>query len=223
MTNHRGTPAALSLLIASLSLAACGSSTPTASNPAPAQPRGTATGSSLTVSGLVTKIKVATGSAGTTCPVAYDIASAGRAAGLTGAVSPADDAVDAVTDSTATGADFLKKVAPAATVQCSYKAGDSTVHILLVAVSHPNSAMSAALPQVGFWSGGDLSALTPFIQKVGTAPVGKAVGAPGNKAAVVRLGVDSGDALLAVAVETSQSLSADQLNALTETLSAQVH
>jgi hypothetical protein len=199
-------------LIVALSLTACSSSTADTGGAAPA----------LSVSGLVGRIKPAADAPTSTCPVAFDVAAGARAAGLTGAVSPAAQGVDAATDGSATGADFLKQVAPAATLQCSYRVGDSTVHALLIAVSHANTALNFAMPQLNFWSGGDLTALTAFVPKAQAAPVGTATAAPGNKAAVVRLKVDNGDAVLAVGVETSQSVSEQQIGALAETLAKQV-
>ncbi len=222
MSNFRGICRASVLLTTALSLAACGSSTPPPSSTSESS-TGPSTGSSLTVSALVAEIKPAADTAGAKCPIAYDIASAGQAAGLTGAVSAADDPVDAVTDSSATGSDFLKQVAPAATLQCSYKMGDSTVHVLLVAVNHTNTAISAALPQISFWVGGSPAALTSLVQAVNAAPAGQPVTAPANKAAVVRLKVTGGDALITVAVEGPKALSASPIGALTQTLATQVH
>lgn len=247
MMNYRGTWIAVPLLTASLALAACGSSKPAASNTTPGQPTATgaqptatsagaqpttaaptqpgsagAANSPVSVSGLVTEIKPASGTSATKCPIAFDVATAGRTAGLTGAVSLADP-VAAVTDTSTSGADTLKKVAPAATLLCSYKVGASTVHILLVAVNHAQTAINIALPQIVAWSGGNLTEFTTFLQKVQTTSVGKPVATPDNKAAAVRLQVSTGDALLATAVETSPPLSADQITSLTSSLATQVH
>lgn len=214
MTNYRGTWMTAAALAAALSLAGCGSTAP-----------GTTTkGSSLTVSKLVAEVQLATSATGKPCPIAYDVVAAGAKAGLTGAVSPADDPMDAATDTTPNGDDFLKKVAPAATLLCSFKLGDSTVHTMLVAVNHVNTAVNVALPQINFWSGGDLSALNPFLAQVAKASPGTPVTGPGNKAAVVRLDVSGGgDALLAASVESTPPLTADKLNALTAALATQVH
>src|SRR5262249_46011263 len=166
----------------------------------------------------------AAGAAGKACPVAYDAAAAGRAGGVPATAAPASrDPVEAVTSDSATAPALLKLVAPAVSLQCSYQLGSGTVHTLLIATSRADSALSAALPQVSFWSGAGPPALPPSVPPPRAAPPGTAPGVPGGKAAVVRLSVAGGDGLLAVAVDAPHSISVDQLTKLAEALAGQVH
>jgi hypothetical protein len=220
MTVAQAVRAAGRVLPAALLLAACGQQT--ASHP-DATGGGTPS-AALTVAALRAEIQPAAGATGKACPVAYDPAAAGKAAGVTGAAAPASsDPVEAVTSDSATAPALLKQVAPAVSLQCSYQLGSGTVHTLLIATSKADSALGAALPQVSFWSGADPAALIPFVTKARAAAPGTATVGPGGKAAVVRLSVAGGDGVLAVAVDTPQSISADQMTKLAETFAGQVH
>jgi len=220
MTVARAGRAAGRLLPAALLLAGCG-------HPAASHPDATGGGTpsaALSVATLRAEIQPAASAAAKACPVAYDAAAAGRAAGVTGAAAPASsDPVEAVTSDSETAPALLKQVAPAVSLQCSYQLGSGTVHTLLIATSRADSALGAALPQVGFWSGAGPAALTPFVTAARAAAPGTATVGPGGNAAVVRLSVTGGDGVLAVAVDGPRRISADQLTKLAEALAGQVH
>jgi hypothetical protein len=153
--------------------------------------------------------------------VPFDPAAAAKASGIQDPVVPADDdPVEAVTSDSPAATDFLRKSAPAASLECDYQLGDSDLTTYLLASSTPKSAISGALPEVAFLSG--VTDLSDYADQALAAAPGIAVPVPNGGAAVVKLEVSGGDGALVVGIDPGDDISPEQLTTFTEALAKQV-
>jgi hypothetical protein len=152
------------------------------------------------------------------CPLSYNLETAARSAGITSTAAPG--LIDAETSDSADPDSFLRKVAPAVSIECDYTLGGTKVTTYLLATGTARAAVSGAVPEVAFLA--ESMELESFISQATTAQPGKVVPAPGGRADAVRLPVASGDDALVVGIDRPGAISPAQLAALTGTLAAQV-
>lgn len=174
----------------------------------------------VSVAALTQRITPAVDAPPKACPIPYDPTTAAKAGGIGGPVTPADDPVEAMTSDSAGATDFVRKAAPAVTLECDYRLGQADLTTYLFASGTSGSAVTGALPEVAFLSGD--TDLSDYVTQAMAAAPGKAVPVSNGGAALVRLNVENGDGVLVVGIDPGDGISADQLSTLTETLAAQV-
>ncbi|MFJ9338076.1 hypothetical protein ACIRP0_02150 [Streptomyces sp. NPDC101733] len=185
----------------------------------------------LSLAGL-TKTADAVPTAGAaTCPLAFDIAEAAKAAGTDGDAAPGPGSPEEPGEPVATSEGGKRAEAgtppaqnPGVLISCTFHIGREKVSVHTVATRKPQ-AVAPLAPVVQSASGSSSDELIAYLGQVGKAGTGEPVVTAGGNVATVRLKLDGeGDAALVVGAGASgsSSLGKEKVASLAKSLAEQL-
>ncbi|MFD9377680.1 hypothetical protein ACFWBH_19405 [Streptomyces sp. NPDC059999] len=183
----------------------------------------------LSLDGLTKTVDAIPGEGQSSCPLAYDIAKAAKAAGADGASAPGSVKEPGAAIATGEGGkravpDTPLAQNPGALVSCVFHIGQEEVVVHTAATRHPQ-AVAPLAPIVAHLAGSSTQDLIAYVNRMAKAEIGEPVATGSGNVVAVRLKLDGeGDAVMVVGAGESgrSTMGRERITALAGSLADQV-